>query len=123
VDSEDLAARYERILRDAVALTRQRTDESVEAENRLSLEVIRLSKLLRESPAGRRAIERLARDPDRLVRATAAAHCLRWNPSLGRAVLEEVRDGHDIDGPGWDQAGFDAKWTLKMFDAGRLNLD
>lgn len=78
---------------------------------------------LRETANGRRLIEALASDPDRLVRLSAATHCLKWNDSLGRSILEEIRDGGGTDGPGWDIAGLDAKWTLKTLDDGKLDLD
>ena len=123
MDLDTAAARYGAILREWADLTRHRTKDNVEAANRLVHETQVLYKRLRETPEGRRVIEHLAGDPDRLVRLSAAAKCLKWNPALGRRILEELRDGSAVDGPGWDQAGFDAKWTLKTFEAGTLDLD
>jgi hypothetical protein len=120
---DDVAARYEAVLRQRADQTRDLDESNVEASNALVKEAQELYLRLREASAGRQAIERLTKDPDRLVRLTAAAHSLKWNPDLARPVLEAIRDGGGQDGPGWDIAGFNARWTLQTFDEGRLNLD
>lgn len=123
MDVESTAARYEANLREWASLQQHQSRASVAAANRLVDAGQVLQKQLRETVEGRTAIEQLARDPDRLVRGWAATHCLQWNPALGRTVLEQIRDDEAIDGPGWAMAGVSAKWTLKTFDAGTLNLD
>ena len=116
-------ARYEAALREWAALTRHQSKGNVPRANRLADETQALYLKLRERADGRQLIEVLATDPDRLVRLSAATHCLKWNESLGRSALEAIRDGGGTDGPGWDIAGFDAKWILKTLDDGELNLD
>jgi hypothetical protein len=119
----DAAARYEATLRKHADLTRNLAKSNVEAGNRLVHDAQELYLRLRDTPEGRQVIERLAQDPDRLVRLTAAAHCLKWNPGVGKSALQEIRDGGGQDGPGWDIAGFNAKWTLKTFEDGTFNPD
>jgi hypothetical protein len=123
MDAERDITRYERTLREWADLTRKQSKANVPRANALADELQALYLRLRETPDGRGGIEALASDPDRLVRLSAAAHCLKWNASLGRSALEEIRDGGGTDGPGWDIAGFDAKWTLKTLDDGKLDLD
>jgi hypothetical protein len=123
MDIDTIAAHYESSLREWADLTRRPTKGNVRAANQRVDDGQVLQKQLRETAEGRAAIEQLARDPDRLVRGWAATHCLQWNPAFGRAILEELRDGAGMDGPGWDMAGFNAKWTLKTLDAGTLDLD
>ena len=121
--AQELGARYEANLREWASLTRRQSKTTVQRANALVNELQATYLRLRESLEGRGIIEALAADPDRLVRLSAATHCLKWNEALGRAALEDIRDTDAIDGPGWDIAGFDAKWTLRTFEDGKLDLD
>jgi hypothetical protein len=47
---------------------------------------------------------------------SAAADSLAWRSARGEAVLEAVEQA---DG----EYAFDAKWTLRSYRAGKLNLD
>lgn len=71
---------------------------------------------LRETAEGRGTIERLAMDSDLQVRGWAAVHATMWNEPFARRVLVDLRDS---GGP----ASFEAKWTLKELDRGKLDVD
>jgi hypothetical protein len=76
-----------------------------------------LYKRLRDWPAGREAITGLLDDPVTAARLVAATHSLRWEPERAQRVLEEIEQ---------QPAGLyavDAKWTLRPYRAGTLNLD
>ncbi|MGD0554144.1 MAG: hypothetical protein ABSA93_04100 [Streptosporangiaceae bacterium] len=75
-----------------------------------------LVKEIRGSAEGRAAIEALLDDPEVAVRMSAAADSLAWRSARGEAVLEAVEQA---DG----EYAFDAKWTLRSYRAGKLNLD
>lgn len=66
---------------------------------------------------GREAITGLLDDPVTAVRLAAAAHCLRWEPERAQLVLEEIEQRPT------DLYAVDAKWTLRSYRAGTLNLD
>jgi hypothetical protein len=121
--SDATAARYESTIREWANLTRHQSKANIAKANRIFEEIQALYLRLRETSEGRLAIEGLARDPEGLVRLTAATHCLTWNLALGRSILEEIANGGAPAGPGWDMAGTNAKWTLKTLEAGKLNLD
>ena len=70
-------------------------------------------KELRNSQEGREELTSLMSDPNPRVRGWAAAHCLAWAPEIARACLQALVNA---DGP----LAFDAKWTLKEYDAGNL---
>lgn len=74
-------------------------------------------KRLRDTPAGREAIATLMDDEIVAVRMSAAAHSLSWHSARAIKVLEQIeRDGHGL-------YGITAKYTLKSFREGKLNLD
>ena len=72
--------------------------------------------LLRETEAGRTAIEALMSHSSSTVRSWSAAHALLWNQPEARPILEALAtDG----GP----ASTYAEHTLKEFDRARLSHD
>jgi Domain of unknown function (DUF2019) len=76
----------------------------------------RYYKAVRDSDAGRAGITDLLGDPEESVRLLAATHSLAWQPDEAAAVLE-----HLAERPGL--YSLDAKYTLKSFREGKLNLD
>ena len=88
----------------------------VVAGNQSNDEMHEAYKLLRSTPQGRQAIQDLITDANPRVRCWAASHTLFWAPDAGRAALESLVQA---DGP----SAFDAKMTLREFDAGRLSFD
>ncbi|WP_168186193.1 DUF2019 domain-containing protein [Agromyces badenianii] len=75
-----------------------------------------IHKILRESDEGRRAISGLMNDDVDAVRLTAAVHTLQWDPVAAEHVLEDIEAGPGI-------VGFNAKWTLREYRDGKLDLD
>jgi hypothetical protein len=76
-------------------------------------------KQLRDQPLGRQAISELM-DDDSVstgVRLTAASHSLGWEPERAVRVLEAI----ESEGPGLYRVT--AKYTLKSFREGSLNMD
>ena len=94
----------------------QHAKGSARTTNRWHSKLHECYKLLRENEAGRHGITLLMSDAVPHVRLWAASHSLAWEPELARNTLEEIRDS---DSP----SSFDAKWTLKMYDAGQLSFD
>ena len=86
------------------------------AWNRLVNRMQSVHLLLRETPEGRQGITELAlHDSNQTVRSCSAANALAWDAALVRPILEaEAADTKSL-------AGFEAKMTLREFDAGRLN--
>jgi hypothetical protein len=76
----------------------------------------RLYKQLRESNEGREAIIGLLDDETTAVRVMAATHSLAWVPDRAQLVLEEIERENSL-------YGTDAKYTLRSYRAGNLNLD
>jgi Domain of unknown function (DUF2019) len=75
-----------------------------------------LYRRLRDTPAGRRAITGLLDDPVTPVRLLAATHSLQWEPDRAQLVLQEIeQEGNPY--------AVDAKWTLRSYHNGKLNLD
>jgi hypothetical protein len=72
---------------------------------------------IRDSAAGRQAVEALLRDTSPSVRLEAATSALKWNAKLALPVLEDLAR-HDKGLP-----GFEAKVFVREFEAGRLDLD
>jgi hypothetical protein len=70
----------------------------------------------RESAAGREAITGLLDDPVTAVRIAAATHSLAWEPGRAERVLEEVEQEGNLH-------AVTAKWTLRSYRNGKLNLD
>ena len=74
-------------------------------------------KQLRENQAGRDAITAMMKDANPGVRVSAASHSLAWAAGPAMAALEEM----EKTGPGLYRVT--AKYTLKAFREGKLNLD
>jgi hypothetical protein len=74
-------------------------------------------KELRASQAGRDGISALMTSENVGVRVSAASHSLGWDPEHAVEVLEQI----ERDGPGLYRTT--AKYTLKSFREGRLNMD
>ncbi|AWB95813.1 hypothetical protein DCE93_09180 [Agromyces badenianii] len=110
-DVEELVAQY----RDLLV---QRSMESARPSvaNKLFDRNHAIHKILRESDEGRRAISGLMDDDVDAVRLTAAVHTLQWDPVAAEHVLEDIEAGPGI-------VGFNAKWALRRYRAGKLNLD
>jgi uncharacterized protein DUF2019 len=108
----ELAAAYRST---AVAWDVMKNDSS--KSNRLLEQLHGIYKQLRDRPDGRGAIIAFLDDDNVAVRLMAATHCLAWEPDRARIILEAI----ERDGPGLYRT--DAKYTLKAFREGRLNLD
>lgn len=75
-----------------------------------------LYKTIRGSAAGREAITGLLDDPVMAVRVLAATHSLAWKPAGAAKALEEIQEESSPH-------ALDAKWTLRSYRNGKLNLD
>lgn len=73
-------------------------------------------KQLRTDPSGREGIAQLMDDTTVGVRLVAASHSLAWAPDKARAVLEVIERGPGL-------YAVDAKYTLKAYRDGTLNMD
>lgn len=107
----DLRAQYRELAVDWDAAR----DDSGEA-NRIFKAHHALYKRLRETPAGRHAITALLEDPVTAVRLLAATHSLQWEPDRAQSVLHEIEQESNL-------YAVDAKWTLRSYRSGKLNLD
>jgi hypothetical protein len=85
--------------------------------NLLFVQLHSIYKRLRDTQAGRDAISALMDDDNAGVRISAASHSLAWAPKKATAVLE----GIEREGPGLYRTT--ARYTLKSFREGKLNLD
>jgi hypothetical protein len=84
--------------------------------NRLFDALHALYKEARGSATGREAITSLLDDPLTAVRLAAATHSLGWDPDRAVAVLEEIEQQDDL-------RAVTAKWTLRSYRNGKLDLD
>ncbi len=75
-------------------------------------------KVLRGNEEGHLGISRLMSHESESVRLAAATHSLAWDPERATAVLEAMQRT-----PGTSLYAVDAKWTLRSFRNGTLNLD
>ncbi|MBO0730485.1 MAG: DUF2019 domain-containing protein [Acidimicrobiaceae bacterium] len=75
-----------------------------------------LYKRIRGSADGRQAISGLLDDPVTVVRLAAATHSLAWEPERAVQVLQEIEQELSL-------YAVDAKWTLRSYHSGKLNLD
>ena len=73
-------------------------------------------KQLRTEPAGREGITTLMDDDNQAVRLSAAAHSLAWAREKAEKVLTAIESGPGL-------YAVSAKYTLKAFREGTLNLD
>lgn len=62
------------------------------------------------------AIASLLEDPITAVRLAAATHSLGWQPARAEQVLEEIEQEGSL-------LAVMAKWTLRSYRSGKLNLD
>jgi hypothetical protein len=76
-----------------------------------------LAKEHRASAEGRTAIEGLLDDAVAAVRLVAATDSLAWHSSKGIAVLEDIEQNNS------SLFAVDAKWTLRSYRSGKLDLD
>lgn len=86
------------------------------AANRVFDENHRLYKLLRTTAEGRAAIGAQVSHANVGVRLLAATHSLAWAPETAVAVLEAIEAGPGL-------YGNTAKYTLRSYRAGSLDLD
>jgi len=75
-----------------------------------------LAKEMRESPDGRAALERLMSHETTGVRLLAATECLAWDASRAQPVLASIKDAGGLH-------AVSAKYTLRSFESGTLDLD
>ncbi len=73
-------------------------------------------KRIRDLKAGRKAVVHLLGDPEDAVRLLAATHSLGWAREEAVETLEELEKLSNL-------YAVDAKYTLKAFRDGTLNLD
>jgi hypothetical protein len=85
------------------------------AWNRLVNRLQKLHLELRETPEGQAGITVMVHDPNPAVRGWAAAHSLFWDEVTARAELEAQAASEGL-------GAVDAKYTLREFDGGRLNM-
>jgi Domain of unknown function (DUF2019) len=115
VTNDDVVHRLRTEYRDLVlAWDQARNDPRI--ANRLFKKHHRLYKALRESSEGREAITGLLDDPSPPVRLMAATHSLAWAGDTAVHVLESLEHEMSV-------YGMDAKYTLREFRKGTLNLD
>ncbi|HEX9695408.1 MAG TPA: hypothetical protein VGB64_03735 [Actinomycetota bacterium] len=107
----ELGARYRQL-----ALGWDAAREDPEEANRLLREQHALYKQMRESTAGRAAISALLTDEAAAVRLSAATHSLAWDHERAEKVLEDLQQESSL-------LAVDAKWTLRSFRIGKLDLD
>jgi hypothetical protein len=86
-------------------------------KNKVFVEHHGVSKRLRATERGRAGLLQLVNQDSDVVRLQAAVDCLAFAPEVGIPALEA------IELPETNRYSFDAKWTLKTFRDGTLNLD
>lgn len=86
------------------------------AANRVFEENHAIYKRLRGDERGRLGISGLMDHESEAVRLVAATHSLAWNSQRAIAVLEEMERSSNL-------RGVDAKWTLRAYRKGTLDLD
>jgi hypothetical protein len=85
--------------------------------NKIFDRVHKTARKLQATPTGRAGLEALMSHESAAVRVIAADRVLRWDPDKSVPVLEHLRD---IAG---GRHGFDAKYILKGYNEGTLDLD
>jgi hypothetical protein len=108
----DLLAAYERT---AVRWAELQTDAT--AANKVFKENHAIYKILRDHEEGRGGISHLMGHESEAVRLGAATHSLAWDPEHATTVLET------IERQSGSLYAVDAKWTLRAYRNGTLNLD
>lgn len=100
----------------ALAVEWSEARDSPEKANRIFKAHHALYKQIRGSAAGREAITGLVDDPVTAVRVLAATHSLAWESSRAVRALKEIEQEDGL-------YAVDAKWTLRSYHNGKLNLD
>ncbi len=90
--------------------------DSPDQANRIFKAHHALYKRIRDFAAGRDAIIGLLDDPVTAVRMLAATHRLAWEPDRVAQALQEIERESS-------PCAVDAKWTLRSYRNGKLNLD
>jgi hypothetical protein len=113
-DVEVLVAQYRALLSE-MHENRVETGGEPRRWNRLVNKAQAVHLQLRESEAGRAAITELAFNGENAtIRDWSAANALAWEPDRVRPLLQARSNDMDL-------GAVDAKWTLREYDAGRLN--
>ena len=110
-DAVILRAKYR-----AVAVEWGEARDSPDQANRIFNAHHALYRRIRDSGAGREAITGLLDDPVTAVRVLAATHSLAWEPERAAQVLQGIEKESSVH-------AVDAKWTLRSYRNGKLNLD
>jgi hypothetical protein len=110
-DTVTLRAEYR-----ALAVKWGEARDSPDQANRIFKAHHALYKRMRDSMAGREAITGLLDDPVTAVRVLAATHTLAWEPDRAAQALLEIEQESS-------PCAVDAKWTLRSYRNGKLNLD
>jgi len=110
-DAVSLRAEYR-----ALAVEWGEARDSPDQANRIFKAHHALYKRIRDSAAGREAITGLLDDPMTAVRVLAATHSLAWEPDRAAQALVEIEQESS-------PYAVDAKWTLRSYRNGKLNLD
>lgn len=84
--------------------------------NRIFDRLHALAKQLRQTPAGRTGLIGLTRHEVPGVRLLAATECLAWSPDVAVPTLEAIEGSVGLH-------AVSAKYTLKAYRAGTLDLD
>ncbi|SRR5258708_1426950 len=100
----------------SLAVEWSEAQDSPEQANRVFKAHHALCKRIRDSAVGREAITGLLDDPVTAVRMLAAMHSLAWEPDRAAQALQEIEQESSL-------YAVDAKWTLRSFRNGKLNLD
>lgn len=112
----DLVEEMRRIYRD-LAVQWDEARDNAAAANKIFKRLHALAKNHRASAEGRAAIEGLFDDAVAAVRLVAATDSLAWDSSQGIAVLEDIERNNS------SLFAVDAKWTLRSYRNGKLDLD
>ena len=100
----------------ALAIEWGEARDSPDQANRIFKAHHDLYKTIRDSAAGREAITGLLDDAVTAVRVLAATHSLSWEPERAAHALQEIEKESS-------PYAVDAKWTLRSYRNGKLNLD
>lgn len=108
----DLLAAYER-----TAMRWGELQADASAANKVFRENHSIYKMLRDDEEGRLGISRLMGHESESVRLIAATNSLAWDPEGAITVLETIeRESGNL-------LAVDAKWTLRSYRNGTLDLD
>ena len=108
---EEIRERYRKS-----ALEWAAASDNPDLANRLFDRLYALYKVIRDLEDGKRALVSLMNDPEVPVRLMAATHSLPIAPEIAQQVLEDLERRADL-------YSVTAKYTLKGWRAGKLDLD